>query len=95
MSGKAQLQGTLLVLLSVLFTLGIAEISLRLFYPEYDLQAGARFEPDSLRITSRPANTRRTVHHPDNGKTHLVIYNNYGLRQHRDILQQDLDDAVT
>ena len=50
MNSKAQLQGALLVFLSVLFTLGIAEISLRLFYPKYDLQAGARFEPDILCI---------------------------------------------
>jgi len=91
---KAWIQGVVLIVLSVAFALGVAEIGLRLFYPKFELAAGAQFKTDSLRINSRLPNTRRTVHHPDNGNTHLVIYNNHGMRQHRDFLESDLDEAV-
>jgi len=93
-AGREWIQGTLLVVLSVWVTLGVGEIGLRLFYPKYEIAAEAQFKPDSLRITSRSPNTRRTVHHPDNGSTHLVIYNNHGMRQHRNFMDSDLDDAV-
>ena len=93
-TGRAWIQGTVLVVLSVLFTLGVAEIGLRLFYPKYEFAAEAQFNPDSLRITTRPPNTRRTMHHPDNGKRHLVIYNNHGMRQHRDFLDSVLEGAI-
>ena len=93
-TGKAFIQGTILICSSVLFILGAAEIGLRLFYPKYELAADAQFKPDSLRISSRPPNTRRTVHHPDNGRTHLVIYNNHCMRQHRDFQDGDLHGAT-
>jgi len=93
-TGKTLVQGTVLAVLSILFTLGVAEMGLRLFYPKYEFAAEAQFKPDSLRITTRPPNSRRTMRHPDNGKTHLVIYNNYGMRQHRDFQDSDLEGAT-
>ncbi len=93
-TGKALVQSTVLTVLAILFTLGMAEIGLRLFYPKYEFAAEAQFKPDSLRITTRPPNSRRTMRHPDNGKTHLVIYNNYGMRQHRDFQDSDLEGAT-
>ena len=84
----------LVTVVSILVTLVIAEIGLRTIYPKYEYAAEAQFQPDSLRITTRPANTRRTVRHPDNGTEHLVIYNNHGMRQHRDVEVTDLQGAV-
>jgi hypothetical protein len=82
------------ILISVIVTLVIAEIGLRTLYPKYEYAAEAQFQPDSLRITTRPANARRTVHHPDTGKPHRVIYNNHGMRQHRDFALADLEGAI-
>ena len=84
----------LVTVVSILVTLVIAEIGLRTIYPKYEYAAEAQFQPDSLRITTRPANTRRTVRHPDNGTEHLVIYNNHGMRQHRDVEVADLQGAT-
>ncbi|UCG74019.1 MAG: SGNH/GDSL hydrolase family protein [Chromatiales bacterium] len=91
---KTWTQNLLMTVVSVGLTLVLAEIALRLVYPKYELAAEAQFQPDSLRITTRPANARHTVNHPDNGRTHLVIYNNHGMRQHRDFAPEDLADAV-
>ena len=91
---KTWTQNILMTLLSVGITLVVAEIALRVVYPKYELAAEAQFQPDSLRITTRPANARHAVSHPDNGRTHLVIYNNHGMRQHRDFAVNDLANAV-
>lgn len=91
---KTWTQNILMTVLSVGITLVVAEIALRLVYPKYEVAAEAKFQPDSLRITTRPANARHTVSHPDSGRTHLVIYNNHGMRQHRDFGAADLPNAV-
>ena len=67
---------------------------LRTLYPKYEYAAEAKFQADSLRITTRPPNARRTVHHPDTRAPHLVIYNNHGMRQHRNFELHDLKDAT-
>lgn len=91
---KTWTQNILMTVLSVGITLVVAEIALRVVYPKYELAAEAKFQPDSLRITSRPANARHTVQHPDNGQPHLVIYNNHGMRQHRDFAADELAGTV-
>ena len=88
------LQSLLLLSASVLVTLGFAELGLRLFYPKYEQAAEAQFQPDSLRITTRPPNTRRNAHHPDTGREHPVVYNNNGMRQSRDFGIPELSGAV-
>ena len=80
--------------MSILVTFAIAEAMLRTLYPKYEYAAEARFQADSLRITTRPPNARRTVHHPDTRAPHLVIYNNHGMRQHRNFELHDLKDAT-
>ena len=85
---------SLTVLVSILVTFAIAEAMLRTLYPKYEYAAEARFQADSLRITTRPPNARRTVHHPDTRAPHLVIYNNHGMRQHRNFELHDLKDAT-
>jgi len=87
-------QNLLMTVLSVGVTLVVAEVALRVVYPKYEFAAEAQFQPDSLRITTRPANARHTVHHPDNGRPHLVIYNNHGMRQHRDFSAGELAKTV-
>ena len=81
---------SLTVLVSILVTFAIAEALLRTLYPKYEYAAEAKFQADSLRITTRPPNARRTVHHPDTRAPHLVIYNNHGMRQHRNFELHDL-----
>ena len=76
----------ILVLLSILLTLGFVDFSLRLFYPKYVAAAEAQLQSDSLRITTRTPNTHRYLNHPDNGESHHVICNNHGMLQHRDFL---------
>ncbi len=84
----------LAVLVSILVTFTIAEAVLRMLYPKYEYAAEARFQADSLRITRRPPNSRRTVHHPDTRAPHLVVYNNHGMRQHRNFGPHDLEGAT-
>lgn len=87
-------QSVLLLFTSVLVTLGSVEIGLRVFYPKYEQAAEAQFQPDSLRITTRPPNTRHSARHPDTGRAHQVIYNNYGMRQSRDFEISELNGAI-
>jgi hypothetical protein len=93
-AGQAWIANIALVTVSVVFGLGLIEIGLRLFYPKYEHAAEALFNPDSLRITTRPPNARRVAHHPDNGKPHPVIYNNLGMRQHRDFRERNVEGAL-
>lgn len=85
---------SLAVLVSILATFTIAEALLQTLYPKYEYAAEARFQADSLRITTRPPNTRRTVRHPDTRAPHLVAYNNHGMRQHRNFGLHDLEGAT-
>ncbi len=91
---KSWVLNTLTVLVSILVTFAIAEAMLRTLYPKYEYAAEARFQADSLRITTRPPNARRIVHHPDTRAPHLVIYNNHGMRQHRNFGLHDLKGAI-
>lgn len=82
------------IAISILIALAVAEIALRTFYPKYEYAAEAQFQTDSLRITTRPANARRIVHHPDTRVPHQVIYNNHGMRQHRDFAPAELENTT-
>ncbi len=46
-------------------------------------------------LTWKPkANSRQIRQHPDTRESHLVIYNNHGLRQHRDVTQEEVGSSV-
>ena len=83
-----------LLLVSCAIGLSLSEISLRLFYPRYRDLAEAQFESDALRIWARTRNWRDSIVHPDTGLPHSLLHNNFGLRQHRDFREADLDAAV-
>ena len=91
---KSLLSNLLLFVVSLAITLALLEVGLRFFYPRYEDAANVQFQYDSMRISSRPPNTRRTSHHPDSGKPHAVIYNNLGLRQHRDFTTAELENGI-
>ncbi len=74
-----------LALASILLTLGAFEFVLRLVAPRYGYAADTEIRPDSFRIWTRKRDTVSTRVHPETGESHLVVHNNLGLRQHRDI----------
>lgn len=84
----------ILVFLSLLVSFLVIELSLRIFFPEYQYAAESKFELNSLRVYSRRANVRSERQHPDSGIAHRVIYNNLALRQHRNFTENDLESAV-
>lgn len=84
----------ILVFLSLLISFLAVELSLRIFYPKYQYAAESNFELNTLRIYSRRANVRSERRHPDSAIAHPVIYNNLGLRQHRNFTENDLESAV-
>ena len=91
---KSLFSNLLLFAISLIVSIAVLEAGLRLFYPRYENAANVQFQYDSIRISSRPPNTRRISHHPDNGEPHAVIYNNLGLRQHRDFDPTELSQAI-
>ena len=91
---RTMLRTLCLLLVSCAIGLSLSEISLRLFYPKYRDLAEAQFENDALRIWARTRNWRDSIVHPDTGLPHSLLHNNFGLRQHRDFSEADLDAAV-
>ena len=91
---KSALQNILLLSCSIILALGTGELLLRSFFPKYQYAAESPYELDSL-LTWKPSpNSRLIRNHPDTKVSHPVIYNNYGLRQHRNIAQEEIDDSV-
>jgi hypothetical protein len=76
---------------AILFSLAVAEGTLRIAAPQYQYAASANFDYDNYRIISRSPNVHASGVHPDDGRTHSIIYNNFALRHHRDIMPADLD----
>lgn len=76
---------------AILFSLALAEGTLRFAAPQYQYAASANFDYDNYRIISRSPNVHASGVHPDDGRTHPIIYNNVALRHHRDIMPDDLD----
>ena len=91
---RTMLKNSCLLLVSCAIGLSLCEVSLRLFYPRYQDLAEAQFEKDALRIWARIPNLRDSSAHPDTRLSHSLLYNNFGLRQHRDFREADLAAAV-
>ncbi len=72
-----------ILVLSCLFSLLLVEVALRTVLPIYEYAASSDAQRDSARIWRRPAGARSVHRHPDTGTPHPVIYNDLGLRQHR------------
>ncbi len=83
-----------LIFASLLFSIFLIEITLRIFHPKYQYAADAKLKQDNIRIWSRSANSHGTFNHPDSGVPHAVIHNNLALRQHRDFSKDDIETAV-
>ena len=83
-----------LSLLSLLGALVVCEAALRLFHPKYeDVAQSQRYQADESRIWAPIPNTSRYKAHPDTGRRHPVIYNEFGSRQHRRFDVDALKDA--
>ena len=91
---KTVLQKTLLLFCSIILALGASELILRSFFPKYQNAAESNHEFDSLLTWKPKANSRQIRQHPDTRESHLVIYNNHGLRQHRDVTQEEVGSSV-
>lgn len=91
---KSLMINLLLFGISLIVSIALLEAGLRMFYPKYQDAADVQFQYDGMRISSRPPNTRRVSRHPDTGEEHAVIYNNLGLRQHRDFSASDLENSI-
>lgn len=76
-----QLISLCLVTISLLLSLTVAEISLRLFYPKYIAAAEASYLRDPEVIFKPKENTSDLARHPDTGKMHEVRYGKYGISQ--------------
>lgn len=72
------------MMISTLLVLILAEVSLRFLRPGYIYAAQARFVRSQSRIWENPLNERYCRPHPDLKKSHLVIHNSLGFRQHRE-----------
>ena len=84
----------LCVLLSLAAALAVCEAGLRLFHPRYQHVADAHRQADEQRIWKPRSNFHYRMPHPDTGRLHRVMSNNLGMREHRDIDQEDLNGAV-
>ena len=80
--------------LSLLGALVVCEAALRLFHPKYeDVAQSQRYQADESRIWAPIPNTSRYKAHPDTGRRHPIIYNEFGARQHRRFDVDALKDA--
>lgn len=70
---------------SLALSLVSTEFWLRATQPRFEYAAAASVIDDARRIWKRPADSRTSFAHPDRRRRHTVVYNNLGLRQHRDI----------
>ncbi len=78
------------VCVSLLVSLVLVEMVLRVTFPRYQYAAESALDFDSLLIWSRKPDTAVDRQHPDNGTTYQVHYNNLALRQGRDISEEEL-----
>ena len=85
---------SLCVLLSLAAVLAVCEGWLRLFHPRYGHAAEARWVPDGQRIWKPRTGSHYHMRHPDTGRLHLVMHNNLGARQHRDLHPENMNAAV-
>ena len=73
-----------LATLSLLTAIAGCEVGLRLFYPKYESVADMHhYHADVSRIWTPTPNSTHVTTHPDTGAYVPVIYNNFGMRQHR------------
>lgn len=83
-----------LSLLSLLGAIVVCEVALRLLHPKYeDVAQSQKYQADESRIWAPIPNTSRYKAHPDTGRRHPVIYNEFGSRQHRRFDVDALKDA--
>lgn len=78
------LANSILMFAATLLVLIVAEVSLRFLRPGYEYAAKARFVRSQSRIWENPLNATYCRPHPDLQKSHLVLHNSLGLRQHRE-----------
>ena len=82
---------SLLVVASLLLTLALFEVSLRIFFPDLYFDAfTATNEVDSTKIWAPPVNTTNYFRHPDTGEKILLERNNLGIRVPYDIFAEKL-----
>ncbi len=74
-----------LVLASLVFCALAIELGLRFVFPVYESAASSDYERDNLRVWAPRPNTVSQLSHPDTGLRHLVIQNDLGLRQSRNL----------
>jgi len=91
---KRLLSRLLLALFSAVLGLALCEGLLRFVYPRYQYAADSQYGTSATRIWTRLPNTRYLRPHPDSNRPHLVIHNNLGLHQHRNIPPETLQGAV-
>ena len=83
-STRRVLTQSVLAVLSILATIAVCEATLRFFFPKYASVAdGHHYHADVSRIWSPTPNSTHVTTHPDTGAYVPVIYNNFGMRQHR------------
>ena len=70
--------------LSLLAAIVVCEATLRLFFPKYaSVAEGRHYHADTSRIWSPMPNSSHLFVHPDSGAYVSVLYNEFGMRQHR------------
>ena len=83
-----------LLLVALVLSLALGELTLRWLWPKYEGVAEAEFDTDAIRIWARRANNRGRHKHPDRGTYHALYHNNLALRQHRDFHESDIEAAT-
>ena len=82
---------SLLVAASLLLSLALFEVSLRVFFPDLYFDAfTATNDVDSTKIWAPPVNTTNYFRHPDTGEPILLERNNLGIRVPYDIFAEKL-----
>ena len=81
--------------LSLLGAIVVCEAALRLFFPKYaSVAEGRHYHADASRIWSPIPNSSQVTVHPDTGAYVPVIYNDFGMRQHRQFDARMLGDGT-
>ena len=81
--------------LSALAAIVVCEATLRLFFPKYESVAeGRHYHADTSRIWSPIPNSSHVHARPDTGTYVSVIYNEFGMRQHRPFDADELGQAT-
>ena len=96
-SGRARrvlTQGALATL-SIFAAVALCEATLRHFFPKYaSVAEGHHYYANVSRIWSPRPNSSHFTTHPDTGEYVPVIYNDFGMRQHREFDAQMLANAT-